>query len=36
MDALLDGDLTGYPSFFYNVTGMSNYYNFLQAKVGLL
>lgn len=32
MDALLDGDLTGYPSFFYNVTGMSNYYNFLQAK----
>lgn len=28
-DTLLNGDITPYPSFFYNVTGTKNYYNFL-------
>lgn len=28
-DQLLNGDITPYPSFFYNVSGTSNYYNFL-------
>nr|KAF6469196.1 carboxypeptidase vitellogenic like [Molossus molossus] len=31
MDRLLDGDLTKDPSYFYNVTGCSNYYNILQC-----
>ncbi|XP_062925601.1 probable serine carboxypeptidase CPVL isoform X2 [Mobula hypostoma] len=30
-DAMLNGDLTEYPSFFENVTGCSNYFNFLQC-----
>lgn len=28
-DALLNGDRTGVPSYFQNVTGLTNYYNFL-------
>lgn len=28
-DSLLNGDKTGYPSYFTNVTGLTNYYNFL-------
>ncbi|XP_004418934.1 PREDICTED: probable serine carboxypeptidase CPVL [Ceratotherium simum simum] len=31
LDKLLDGDLTSEPSYFQNVTGCSNYYNFLQC-----
>ncbi|XP_069770185.1 probable serine carboxypeptidase CPVL [Narcine bancroftii] len=31
-DALLNGDIAKYPSFFKNVTGCTNYYNFLQCK----
>ncbi|KAM5271790.1 putative serine carboxypeptidase CPVL [Ctenodactylus gundi] len=31
LDRLLDGDLTSEASFFQNVTGCSNYYNFLQC-----
>ena len=34
-DQLLNGDITAYPSFFYNVTGTSNYYNFLLTTVSL-
>ncbi|XP_072139294.1 probable serine carboxypeptidase CPVL isoform X1 [Mobula birostris] len=30
-DAMLNGDLIEYPSFFENVTGCSNYFNFLQC-----
>ncbi|XP_035689782.1 probable serine carboxypeptidase CPVL [Branchiostoma floridae] len=30
-DALLNGDLTPYPSFFYNITGGSNYFNYLRT-----
>ncbi|XP_004045281.1 probable serine carboxypeptidase CPVL [Gorilla gorilla gorilla] len=31
LDKLLDGDLTSDPSYFQNVTGCSNYYNFLRC-----
>ncbi|XP_027626733.1 probable serine carboxypeptidase CPVL [Tupaia chinensis] len=31
LDNLLDGDLTSDPSYFQNVTGCVNYYNFLQC-----
>ncbi|XP_027285454.1 probable serine carboxypeptidase CPVL isoform X2 [Cricetulus griseus] len=31
LDKLLDGDLTNDPSFFQNVTGCTNYYNFLEC-----
>ncbi|XP_068094770.1 LOW QUALITY PROTEIN: probable serine carboxypeptidase CPVL [Hyperolius riggenbachi] len=31
-DALLNGDRISYPSFFKNVTGCSNYFNFLQCQ----
>ncbi|XP_063778038.1 probable serine carboxypeptidase CPVL isoform X2 [Pseudophryne corroboree] len=31
-DSLLNGDRTAYPSFFQNVTGCSNYFNFLQCQ----
>ncbi|XP_072365490.1 probable serine carboxypeptidase CPVL isoform X2 [Scyliorhinus torazame] len=30
-DALLNGDVVKYPSFFKNATGCTNYYNFLQC-----
>eukprot|EP00058_Branchiostoma_floridae_P015260 XP_002600748.1 hypothetical protein BRAFLDRAFT_83491 [Branchiostoma floridae] len=30
-DALLNGDLTPYPSYFYNITGGSNYFNYLRT-----
>eukprot|EP00062_Callorhinchus_milii_P015095 gi/632964986/ref/XP_007898667.1/ PREDICTED: probable serine carboxypeptidase CPVL [Callorhinchus milii] len=30
-DNLLNGDLSKYPSFYQNVTGCTNYYNFLQC-----
>ncbi|KAL3831836.1 hypothetical protein ACJMK2_023536 [Sinanodonta woodiana] len=32
MDLLLNGELTKYPSYFYNVTGTKNYYNFLLTE----
>jgi vitellogenic carboxypeptidase-like protein len=32
-DNLLNGDLTGYPSFFTNVTGYHNYFNYLLAEL---
>ncbi|XP_063421347.1 probable serine carboxypeptidase CPVL [Mytilus trossulus] len=31
-DTLLNGDITPYPSFFYNVSGTKNYYNFLLTQ----
>ncbi|XP_042637537.1 probable serine carboxypeptidase CPVL [Orycteropus afer afer] len=31
LDRLLDGDLTNEPSYFENITGCSNYFNFLQC-----
>ncbi|KAG5856697.1 hypothetical protein ANANG_G00010650 [Anguilla anguilla] len=31
-DSLLNGDLSPYPSFFQNVTGCTNYFNFLQCQ----
>ncbi|XP_063306769.1 probable serine carboxypeptidase CPVL [Pelobates fuscus] len=31
-DALLNGDRTSYPSFYQNVTGCTNYFNFLQCQ----
>ncbi|XP_072009809.1 probable serine carboxypeptidase CPVL isoform X4 [Engystomops pustulosus] len=31
-DSLLNGDRTSYPSFYQNVTGCSNYFNFLQCQ----
>ncbi|XP_018430107.1 PREDICTED: probable serine carboxypeptidase CPVL [Nanorana parkeri] len=31
-DSLLNGDRTSYPSFFQNVTGCNNYFNFLQCQ----
>ncbi|XP_071441085.1 venom serine carboxypeptidase-like [Hetaerina americana] len=31
-DELLNGDLTPYPSYFYNATGFTFYYNYLHAK----
>ncbi|XP_023588129.1 probable serine carboxypeptidase CPVL [Trichechus manatus latirostris] len=31
LDRLLDGDLTDEPSYYENVTGCTNYYNFLQC-----
>lgn len=31
-DELLDGDLSGYPSLFKNITGFSNYYNYLISN----
>ena len=34
-DQLLNGDITPYPSFFYNVSGTSNYYNFLLTTVSI-
>ncbi|XP_014672174.1 PREDICTED: probable serine carboxypeptidase CPVL [Priapulus caudatus] len=30
-DALLNGDLTPYPSYFYNITGSTNYFNYLLS-----
>ncbi|XP_065897205.1 probable serine carboxypeptidase CPVL isoform X2 [Dysidea avara] len=30
-DALLNGDLIPYPSYFYNITGSSNYFNILRS-----
>ncbi|CAH7149667.1 Cpvl [Phodopus roborovskii] len=33
LDKLLDGDLTNDQSFFQNVTGCTNYYNFLECEV---
>ncbi|XP_051872859.1 probable serine carboxypeptidase CPVL isoform X2 [Pristis pectinata] len=30
-DTMLNGDMIGYPSFFENVTGCTNYYNYLQC-----
>ena len=32
-DSILNGDLSGQPSFFTNVTGSTNYYNFQMTKV---
>ncbi|XP_078519630.1 putative serine carboxypeptidase CPVL isoform X3 [Lissotriton helveticus] len=32
-DSLLNGDTTEYPSFYKNITGCDNYYNFLQCEV---
>ncbi|XP_048882335.1 LOW QUALITY PROTEIN: probable serine carboxypeptidase CPVL [Brienomyrus brachyistius] len=31
-DSLLTGDMTPYPSFFQNVTGCTNYFNYLQCE----
>ncbi|XP_064401479.1 probable serine carboxypeptidase CPVL [Halichondria panicea] len=31
-DALLNGDLIPYPTYFYNVTGSTNYYNILRTS----
>ncbi|XP_069504347.1 probable serine carboxypeptidase CPVL [Ambystoma mexicanum] len=31
-DALLNGDLSEYPSFFQNITGCTNYFNFLRCQ----
>ncbi|KAG7469698.1 hypothetical protein MATL_G00131650 [Megalops atlanticus] len=31
-DSLLNGDVSPYPSFFQNVTGCTNYFNFLQCQ----
>lgn len=31
-DELLDGDLSGHPSLFKNITGFSNYYNYLVSN----
>ncbi|XP_053323156.1 probable serine carboxypeptidase CPVL [Spea bombifrons] len=31
-DSLLNGDRTSYPSFYQNVTGCTNYFNFLQCQ----
>lgn len=31
-DRLMDGDLWKYPTYFYNITGSTYYYNFLQSK----
>jgi hypothetical protein len=33
-DALMMADLTGYPSYFTNVTGLTDYYNFLSVWAG--
>ncbi|CAF0883649.1 unnamed protein product [Didymodactylos carnosus] len=32
-DALMDGDLINTTSYFYNVTGLSNYYNYLMTGI---
>lgn len=32
-DSLLNGDLTPYPSYFQNVTGCTNYFNYMQCQV---
>uniref|UniRef100_A0A8C2H2A5 Probable serine carboxypeptidase CPVL n=1 Tax=Cyprinus carpio TaxID=7962 RepID=A0A8C2H2A5_CYPCA len=31
-DSLLNGDLTPYPSYFQNVTGCTNYFNYMQCQ----
>uniref|UniRef100_A0A8C1A8R8 Probable serine carboxypeptidase CPVL n=2 Tax=Cyprinus carpio TaxID=7962 RepID=A0A8C1A8R8_CYPCA len=31
-DSLLNGDLTSYPSYFQNVTGCTNYFNYMQCQ----
>ena len=32
-DELLNGDLSGHPSYFYNVTGFKNYFNYALTKL---
>ena len=32
-DTLLNGDLYPYPTYFYNITGTANYFNFLLTEV---
>ncbi|XP_064401450.1 probable serine carboxypeptidase CPVL isoform X3 [Halichondria panicea] len=33
-DALLNGDLIPYPTYLYNITGSTNYYNILRTSLG--
>ncbi len=33
-DALFNGDLIVYPTYLYNMTGSTNYYNILKTSVG--
>ena len=33
-DLLLNGDFSGVPSYYTNVTGCTDYYNYMRCKVG--
>ena len=33
-DMLLNGDIYPYPTYFYNATGSTNYFNILRQQVG--